>query len=758
MKTILPILLMVLLVSCANPPPPGYMPVEKAAAEEKRPTTPEPETATAPVVAPETSTNNLVSTLSSIVGATNQTSAVGGTNTLAPGAVMTQRGPVLPDTNNPPGVVATPSRPAQPAAAQPPEEVTAAGVIKFRGAPLEQVLQIYAEYVNRTLLYPATLNLQQQITLVNQTPLSRTEVIQALDAVLALNGISLVKIGDKFVKVVPQAQAVQEGGPTDSRKPDEMPPLGQFITQIIQLKYVKPSEIVQALQPFAKLNSILPVDSSQIIVIRDYTENVKRMLEMIQRVDIAVPAEFVSEVIPIKYAKASEIADALNSLSGGGGGGASVGRSSTPTQRQGGVGGVGGMNRTGMPGYQQGGVNSPFGAQGGVGGVGGVGGAGGAGGGSSFTDRLQNIIRRASTSGDLEILGKTKMIADERSNSLLIFATRQDLEMIKNVISKLDVVLSQVLIETVILDVQLDNAWNFSVSAGQPPKNAGDVSLGGVNNNPANSAGNTPLNTLAQFFGGVKGSNSTIFPTSSGLAYFGRWNGNMDVAVAAAASDSRINVIQKPRILTSHATPGQIFVGQTVPYITSTYYGGGFNGGPSSQYQQLSVGIGLQVTPYINPDGLVVMQIDETIDELAGSTDIAGVGAVPNTTHRTLSAEVACRDGDTIILGGFIRNSSNKTSSGVPLLKDIPLLGYLFSSRSDSKERSELLVLMRPTVLKTPEIAALTTTQEKNRMPGVSHAEKENTELEKKLLERERTHQSKYENAPLKDIDKEDKP
>jgi general secretion pathway protein D len=229
----------------------------------------------------------------------------------------------------------------------------------------------------------------------------------------------------------------------------------------------------------------------------------------------------------------------------------------------------------------------------------------------------------------------------------------------------------------------------------------------------------------------------------------------MDVAVAAAASDSRINVIQKPRILTSHATPGQIFVGQTVPYITSTYYGGGFNGGPSSQYQQLSVGIGLQVTPYINPDGLVVMQIDETIDELAGSTDIAGVGAVPNTTHRTLSAEVACRDGDTIILGGFIRNSSNKTSSGVPLLKDIPLLGYLFSSRSDSKERSELLVLMRPTVLKTPEIAALTTTQEKNRMPGVSHAEKENNELEKKLLERERTHQSKYENAPLKDIDKE---
>ncbi len=748
MKTILSILLMVLLVSCANPPPPGYMSVEHGAVEDSKPATPE---TPPPPTTPEVSTNGLVSTLAGVVGTTNRTSSVSAQTNAAASSVTAQPGESLPGTNAPVAGAIAP-RSAQVPANQPPEEMTAAGVIKFRGAPLEQVLQIYAEYVNRTLLYPATLNLQQQITLVNQTPLTRTEVIQALDAVLALNGISLVKMGDRFVKVVPQAQAVQEGGPADGRKSDEMPPLGQFVTHIVQLKYVKPTEIVQALQPFAKLNAILPIDSSQIVVIRDYTENVKRMLEMIERVDIAVPAEFVSEVIPIKYAKASEIADALNSLSGGGGGGASVGRSAAPAQRQGGA--AGGMNRTGMPGaYQQGGVNSPFGAQGGAGGAGGLGG-GATPGGSSFTDRLQNIIRRASTSGDLEILGKTKMIADERSNSLLIFATRPDLEMIKNVISKLDVVLSQVLIETVILDVQLDNAWNFSVSAGQGPNHVGDVSLGGVNNNPSSASGNTPLNTLAQFFGNITGSNATRYPASGGLSYFGRWNGNMDVAVAAAASDSRINVIQKPRILTSHATPGQIFVGQTVPYITSTYYGGGFNGGPSSQYQQLSVGIGLQVTPYINPDGLVVMQIDETIDELAGSTDIAGVGAVPNTTHRTLSAEVACRDGDTIILGGFIRNASNKSNSGVPLLKDIPLVGYLFSSRSDSKERRELLVLMRPTVLKTPEIAALTTTQEKERMPGVSHAEKENNELEKKLLERERDRNSKYHDAPLKDTDK----
>ena len=139
----------------------------------------------------------------------------------------------------------------------------------------------------------------------------------------------------------------------------------------------------------------------------------------------------------------------------------------------------------------------------------------------------------------------------------------------------------------------------------------------------------------------------------------------------------------------------------------------------------MQVGIGLQVTPYINQDGLVVMQIDETIDEISGSISIQNVGAVPTTTSRKLSAEVAVRDGETIILGGFIRNSDNKTSSGVPILRDIPLLGLLFQSKTDSKDRKELLVMMQPTVLRTPQLAAEHTTEMKKNMPGVMRAEAE---------------------------------
>ncbi|HOB33624.1 MAG TPA: secretin N-terminal domain-containing protein, partial [Verrucomicrobiota bacterium] len=376
--------------------------------------------------------------------------------------------------------------------------------------------------------------------------------------------------------------------------------------------------------------------------------------------------------------------------------------------------------------YNQGGYNQPYVPMATGGGTAATASAAA---GDSFQNRLRRIIERASDQGELQILGETKILADERSNSLLVFATRQDMEMIKTIIAKLDIVLPQVLIETIIMDVQLDDSWLFGVSAGQHRQGeAGSAEVGGASNNENNLLGN-----LADFF---SGGGTNTFPTSAGLTYFGRFNGDFDLAVQAAATDSRINVIQKPRILTSHATPGRIFVGSTVPYVTGTYYGGGF-GGPSSSYQQLRVGIGLEVVPFINPDGLVVMEIYETIEEVSGSTAITGVGNVPNTTTREFAANVAVRDGDSVMLGGFIRNSTNKDVSGVPILKDIPLLGALFSSRSSSKSRKELIVLMRPTVLKTPEIAALASAAEKDRLPGVTRADAEVQEFERKEFDRQ---------------------
>lgn len=598
----------------------------------------------------------------------------------------------------------------------PPEEMIPAGMIDFRGVDLKDILELYAQYVNRTILRPANLA-GQQIVLKTQTALTKREVIQALDAVLALNGIAMVNMGDKFVKAVTVPEANQAGAPFSKMTSDQLPEIGQYVTHVAQLKYVKPTEMVTVLQPFAKMqNSILPIDSSQILVLRDYTENVKRMLEMIREVDIAVPSEFVQEVIPIKYALASEIASALNSLSSGGGGatvgstgtgGGSAGRTMTGSRSMTGTGGFGrgttGMGGSGYPGM--GGMTSPFGAQSTT--------TPGAAGGS-FTDRLQNIIRRASVSGDIQVLGQTKIIADERTNSLLIFASREDMKMIKEIVSKLDVVLAQVLIEAVIMEVQLGpDTKDFGVSYLQRPKTSGNWTGAGAINNTKGFLNFSDL---------VTGATNAAPP--GGFSYLMRWSDDLDVVVRAVAGESRAKVLQRPRIQTSHAVQAQLFVGESRPYPTGSYYGGGAYGSYSS-IQQLQIGVTLDVTPLINPEGLVVMDIHQTIENYAGFTEITGVGQVPNTTRKEAAAKVAVRDHDTIILGGLIEADKSKSGSGVPLLMDIPLLGNLFRSTSTSQTRKELIVLIRPTVLPTPEVAALAATEEKNNMPGVMRAEAE---------------------------------
>jgi general secretion pathway protein D len=599
---------------------------------------------------------------------------------------------------------------------------------------VSQVLDVYAQLVGRTMLRAGLP--QAQIILRTETPLTKTEAIQALQAVLALNGIALVNVGDKFVKVLPIDQANSAGAKIDHGDASQLPEMGSYVTHIVQLKYVKPSLMAPLILPFAKLaNAIFPIDDNGILVLRDNAENVKRMLEMIEQIDVSVPAVYISEVIPIKYAMAEDIASALNSLGGSGGSTVSFGGSgATPS-----VNGVSRPGGTGTGNTLQSGANSQanqsrtFGSQTAPGGT--------PTGGSTFNQRLQSIIQRASSGGQqdqIQVFGQTKIIADQRSNSLLIFATAADMERIKAVVAKLDVLLAQVLIESVIMDVGINHSWNLGVSVAQNPK----TFQGSSTNILQNIIGGGGMNngqTFYDFLNGSLGTNSSSTfgnNLSSGFSYFGNIGPSWDVALQAAAADSTTSVIQRPRIQTSQAKAASFFVGQTVPYVTGSTYGSAY--GNSSSYSQLSVGVELDVTPFINPDGLVVMDINQEIDDLNGYTVIENVGNVPNTTKRTLSSEIAVRDRDTIILGGFVRSDKSKSKSGVPLLMDIPLLGNLFTSRSDSKDRSETIVLIRPTVLKTPEIAAAQAVKEERRLPGISAAAAEDAESERKQVEAER--------------------
>ncbi len=653
------------------------------------------------------------------------------------------------------------------------EETIPPGTINFQGVSVEQVLEIYAQLVGRTLIRAALPD--AKIILKTQTPLTKSEAIQALQAVLAMNNISLVNIGEKFVKVVTSDQANAAAGEIDqSTNSANLPNLGTYVTHIRQLHYVKPSLMVPLLTPFAKLpNSVFPIDDNGILIMRDYAENVKRMLEMVEKIDVSVPAEYISEVIPIRYAKVDEIASALNSL-GGSGGGATVsigsGTTSPPISgfssgRTSGIGGGGigggGVGGAGGNPYQPGGIGggssgagtSPFGTRTSFSQPGATGNPSGtATTGSSFASRLNNIINRASTptgggTGQDQILlfGQTKIIPNLSSSTLLVYATRRDMEAIREIIAKLDVPLAQVLIEAVIIDYTLGNTFNFGVSAAQNPKtftpSTPIVGAGGMNN----SSGSPFLNFLSQATNGVftQGSNSAaVFGNilaPKAFSYFGNIGPTWDVAVTAAQSDSHASIMQRPRIQASQAQPAQFFVGSTVPYITGnySYYGGG----PQNSYSQLSVGVELDVTPFINPDGVVTMQIMQQIDEVSDKN--YNNTQQPSTIKRTLNTTMTVRDRDTVMIGGFIKSNKSTGSSGVPFLSDIPLLGNLFKQRTDSKDRQELIVLMRPTVLATPKIAAENTIKEEQRLPGISQTTVENAVEERKLIDAQRKREEK---------------
>ncbi|HZM02447.1 MAG TPA: hypothetical protein VFC44_05450, partial [Candidatus Saccharimonadales bacterium] len=132
------------------------------------------------------------------------------------------------------------------------------------------------------------------------------------------------------------------------------------------------------------------------------------------------------------------------------------------------------------------------------------------------------------------------------------------------------------------------------------------------------------------------------------------------------------------------------------------------------------------------PIGLVVMDIQADVEQLGPDVQISGVGGVPTTTKRQAGAKVAVRNGETIILGGFISDSRSKALSGVPLLMNIPWLGNLFRSTAIQNLRTELIMLMRPTVLPTPELAAVVATTERNKLSGVKQAELEIRQDEEK--------------------------
>ena len=164
-------------------------------------------------------------------------------------------------------------------------EVLAKGSLQFVEADVLQVLKVYQELSGRTVVRASALP-AVNISLQNETPLTRHEALQALDTVLAANGITMIPLGAKFVKAVPSAQAPSEAAPVIDFPPDQLPESSSYMVYVVQLKNRRPTEVAPALQVFARMpNSIMALKDSGHLILRDYSSNIRRMLQILARID-----------------------------------------------------------------------------------------------------------------------------------------------------------------------------------------------------------------------------------------------------------------------------------------------------------------------------------------------------------------------------------------------------------------------------------------------------------------------------------------
>ena len=379
------------------------------------------------------------------------------------------------------------------AARSPLEEPLPEGMIDFRGADLNQVLDIYSMMVNRTLLRPG----QPAGTDHHPDDAGPSDDGRGHPGPGSGAGAQWHHHGEHGRQVreggARGAERVGAGARFNTNSAAQLPDLGQYMTHVVQLKYAKPSELVPVLTPFVKIpNAMLPLDANQILVLRDYAENVKRMLEMIKEIDVAVPSEYVQEVIPIKYAQAIGYCRRVEQpesrrwrprrLGAAGGAGALAAARTTGGTRRHGTGGRLSAGRNHAPGWTtprdgsrrwpgpprrpRGGARaapSPSGCR------------------TSST-----APRPPGDSGprpDQDHRGRAHQLAAH-------LRSKEDMKTIKDIVAKLDVVLAQVLIEAAIISVTLNDSRDLGFSYLQHPQNVGPwTGVGALNNNTILSPG-----------------------------------------------------------------------------------------------------------------------------------------------------------------------------------------------------------------------------------------------------------------------------
>lgn len=278
-----------------------------------------------------------------------------------------------------------------------------------------------------------------------------------------------------------------------------------------------------------------------------------------------------------------------------------------------------------------------------------------------------------------DLTNQVTVIPDNNTNSIIVVADPGNYKLLQNIIDQLDRIPEQVMIETMIVEASLTKndklgvEWNF------------------VQGKAFGSDGVT--GNVGQTFGLQ---NTTPAPTGFKYTLTG---GNLTAFINALQTDSRFNILSTPRIFTSNQQQATINISQSVPYVLSTRTDA--NGNISYNYGFQDVGIVLNVTPRITANGFVTLDVDQTANDLQGYTTFNA----PIVNQREAQTTVSVKDGETVVLGGMIRSQVTSTVNKLPILGDLPFLGSLFRSTSKENQKTELMIMLTPRIVRTADDA-----------------------------------------------------
>ena len=609
--------------------------------------------------------------------------------------------------------------------------------IDFDNVEINLLIKYISELTGKNFIVDPAV--RGNVTIISPTRISEDDAYRVFESVLEIHGFTTVPSGS-VIKILPSAEARSRAIDT-IRSGTATEPDDRVVTQLVPLRYTTPVEMQKVLQPLvSKTSVVIPHTQSGMLIITETLSNIKRLLSIVETLDVEYSREEVA-VIPLNYANAEKISTILNTIfqkaaaaAGAKGAADTASIKVVPYERinalivlaeSAEVGRVKRLvDKLDTEAERGEGNIHVFYLQ------------------NATASELAKVLNalpeqqaeEEQTDGKAPAISKNvNIMADEETNALIITASRSEYAVMEDVIKKLDIPRRMVYLEALIMEVDTDKTFDVGVQW-----IAGGVfadETGRVISGFSGESGYNLIEGITSADDPGLASGFSLGVLKEGIEIGGITFPNVAAILRAYKSDSDINIISTPQILTTDNKKAEISVGENVPYITSQ------NTTASEQdytnYEYKDVATKLSITPHINQADTLRLEIETEVVKLKGTT----TSLTPTTFKRTATTTVLVNDSDTIVIGGIIGHDVTEGEYKVPLLGDIPILGWLFKTQAMESKKTNMFIFVTPHIIRNPaDIARVTLTKEDqlgNVMPQVSEQlhQKSNPENSVKLAD-----------------------